>query len=923
MVDSPVRSRRERAAELTERASANGGLFLLVDGASGMGKTHLLHDIARRATDARRVHYVAADAFEQSIPYAFIERILSAGVTEDSAISPGAETIEVARRLIDALVHIPRGEIRTLLLDDAQWIDQESARVLRFAIPRVVRRGVFLALAMRDVEEEGPLGAALRDYARAGRTHEHVTLEPLSAEDIRVLALDRFGTGISSRTAARLRDATGGSFLGLDHLFTGVTPSEIKSLHLTWNLPIRGASLPESPFLSGYATLSEAGRLAVEIASLAEQEIPRRALTRVAEELGEQVDIDEAWHAGVLAESGFGATVAVTHSLVASSVRDALSADRTRLIHRALADVTEGYPSITYALRGAEGWDDRLERRVDDYVAEAMEQGHLDATYEILRASIALATGATRERLVTDLALLNLRNKTGFAVLDLFDDIAALPENPVRDCLLIVLLVYRFEQEAAQARLRDLLMRPAENADTATIQAFLAFMSLILVMRSPDQAIPDELVGLCRQLWANAPDDPSQLADQRLGWMVGPRAYEAILDGYGIVALHLEYRIAEVAEVLPALVERALALPESDLAIDALVPLAGAAVAVGDVRLAQKLASTGVGMLSRVTIPPWAAGTIRLIRAHTLVLLGRLREAAEDVEQARELSYDVLDVETRMTFAALQAWIDAITGAAGAAAPLEESRRLGELGWEVYASDIVVIAECELARAAGEPRGVLAATAEERTKGLRNTQRGFLTQRAHALIDLDRLPEAEDLIDRLAAGRGTLWQETSGTLSWLRARLHRAGGDVERADAEYRAAAAESESLSPLVAALTAADHGAFLHEQGSDTEAEQKLRLAIGRLELIGADAYLPMVQDRLSAITDRDRREREKLVRSLTPREHEVARRLAAGLTNAQIAEALFVSQATARFHVSNVLRKLGITRRGEVATAIGEAR
>ncbi|MGO1849679.1 LuxR C-terminal-related transcriptional regulator [Microbacterium sp.] len=921
MTDSPARIRRERAAEMAARAVEHSGMLLLVSGAPGMGKTHLLRDLGARLSESKRVHYVAADEFEQTIPYAFAERLLSSGITEDSTIAASAQTLEVARRLIDGLVGAPRGEVRTLLIDDAQWIDHDSAKVLRFVIPRVARRGVFLTVATRSIGERETLGGYLQEYAGASTVHQHVRLEPLTADDIRALALERFGAGISQRTARMLREASGGSFLGIEALFTGVTQSEIRDLHLTWNLPIRRASLPESPFLAGFATLSPAGRLAVEVASVASHEISPRVLTLVGEELGEPIDADEAIAAGALTESGFGTTVATAHALVASAVRDVMSAERARRVNRALAEVTDGYASITHALRGSNEWSPDLERRVDEYVRSTLAQGHLDATYEILRASIAIATGAARERLITDLGLLNLRHKTGFAVLDLFDDIAALPPSAVRDCLVIVLLMYRFEQEAAQAKLQELLMRPAEDPETATVQAFLGFIAMIMVMRSPDPAIPTELAALCRGLWANAPEDPSALSDQRLAWMVGPRAYEAVMDGYGIVALHLDYRNSEVEQVLPTLVERAFALPDTDLKIDALVPLAGAAVAIGDVRLAHTIAETGVGILEKVTTPPWASGSIRFMRAHTLMLLGRVPEAATITDLARELSYDFIDVETRMTFAALHAWIQVVMGRDGGAAPLEEARRLGELGWEVYASDIVTVVECEAARAAGDAHGVLSATSEDRVSRYRNTQRGFLTYRAHALIDLGRTDEAAELVDRLAEQRGTTWQETTGTLAWLQARLAEARSDADVADRLYREAAEQSEELSPLVLALTLADLGEFRHAQGDHAAAEDALRRAVGLLEAIEAHAYLPSASDRLMRVTDRDRRERERLIEALTAREREVARHLIEGSSNAQIAETLFISQATARFHVSNVLRKLGLARRAEVASVLSD--
>lgn len=52
------------------------------------------------------------------------------------------------------------------------------------------------------------------------------------------------------------------------------------------------------------------------------------------------------------------------------------------------------------------------------------------------------------------------------------------------------------------------------------------------------------------------------------------------------------------------------------------------------------------------------------------------------------------------------------------------------------------------------------------------------------------------------------------------------------------------------------------------------------------------------------------------LTEREREVLALVARGYTNKQIAETLFVSEKTARNHVSHILEKLGLSRRSEAA-------
>ena len=58
------------------------------------------------------------------------------------------------------------------------------------------------------------------------------------------------------------------------------------------------------------------------------------------------------------------------------------------------------------------------------------------------------------------------------------------------------------------------------------------------------------------------------------------------------------------------------------------------------------------------------------------------------------------------------------------------------------------------------------------------------------------------------------------------------------------------------------------------------------------------------------------------LTERETEILALLAAGLTNRQIGERLFISPKTAGVHVSNILGKLGASNRGEAAALAHKA-
>jgi DNA-binding NarL/FixJ family response regulator len=82
---------------------------------------------------------------------------------------------------------------------------------------------------------------------------------------------------------------------------------------------------------------------------------------------------------------------------------------------------------------------------------------------------------------------------------------------------------------------------------------------------------------------------------------------------------------------------------------------------------------------------------------------------------------------------------------------------------------------------------------------------------------------------------------------------------------------------------------------------------------------AAAPQLTRRLGEIVGEDRSDR---ARALSPREREVLALVAQGLNNREIAEQLAIAPATARNHVSNLLAKLGMSRRSEAAATAAAA-
>jgi len=116
---------------------------------------------------------------------------------------------------------------------------------------------------------------------------------------------------------------------------------------------------------------------------------------------------------------------------------------------------------------------------------------------------------------------------------------------------------------------------------------------------------------------------------------------------------------------------------------------------------------------------------------------------------------------------------------------------------------------------------------------------------------------------------------------------------------------ANDESLFP---ALQAGARG-YLTKDASAEEIEQAIRaVAAGRTHLD------PAIQQRLVAAVVDTSTPAAPLPDDLTPREVEVLRLIAAGMSNTEIAAALVVSGATVKTHVNHILSKTGARDRAQ---------
>jgi DNA-binding CsgD family transcriptional regulator len=143
-------------------------------------------------------------------------------------------------------------------------------------------------------------------------------------------------------------------------------------------------------------------------------------------------------------------------------------------------------------------------------------------------------------------------------------------------------------------------------------------------------------------------------------------------------------------------------------------------------------------------------------------------------------------------------------------------------------------------------------------------------------------------------------------------------------EGEFDAALAAHElDPRPFERARTLLCYGERLRRAKRRLEARERLREALGAFVVLGATAWANRAEAELAATGERPRR-RSTLTRDeLTPQELTVARLVAEGLTNREVAAQLFLSTNTIETHLRHVFQKLGLRSRTELAAKFTDFR
>jgi len=114
-------------------------------------------------------------------------------------------------------------------------------------------------------------------------------------------------------------------------------------------------------------------------------------------------------------------------------------------------------------------------------------------------------------------------------------------------------------------------------------------------------------------------------------------------------------------------------------------------------------------------------------------------------------------------------------------------------------------------------------------------------------------------------------------------------------------------------------EYGAALRRAGRRREAREPLREALELADRCGALRTARRAREELLATGARPRRAARSGADSLTPSERRVCRLATEGLSNREIAQALFVTVRTVEGHLTQAYMKLDIASREQLAAAL----
>jgi DNA-binding CsgD family transcriptional regulator len=944
---------------LVPRVEGEGGRVALVGGEPGSGKSRLVREFAQEvAEEGVLVLYGACDA-DVRVPYRpFVEALdhlvrdldvdllrsdLGATGGELTRLlpdlparvgdlpgpveaDPDTERLRLHRSVADLLANASRRQPLLLVLEDGHWADAPSLQLLRHLARGAAGSRVLVVATFRDTEADVPsqLAEALADLRRLEDV-VRLRLDGLTGSDVEEFVRRAIGgdAPVSAELSGGLRELTeGNAFLLCELWRTLVETGGLVRTDgvVTLDRPLEDIATPDSVrevVSQRLARLGPVTRDLLELAAVAGPEFDLELLRRAAADRAGWVEaLEPAVRSGLIEEvpsTTLGYRFA--HELVRRALYDRLSALRRAELHLQIGEALEATQQgvsgraadLAHHFEAAApvgGRDRAVEYNL--LAAEAASAGlaHDEAAAR-LRAALRVGIRDDRRRGETLLALGTALFRAGASL----DSIQAFREaaqiaRASGDGELLARAAIGLENACWRPGIHDQGARETLEEASAAFQAEDSRLRVRL------------LGGLARALEFQG--------EHRRAAVVRDSAIEMarrLDDGRGLATVLMQSYWGQETATLPVVLEmlteaRDLAGTYGDIEIqaEAMEWRIAALMALGEISAARTELAVTLEMAERMQ-QPFILHVAEHYRSALALLGGNLDEADAAAERSREWGQLLTGRDASGVYGIQMFGVRREQGRLAELAPVVRvlaspereggswrpglAALLAELGMEAE-----VKRELEQIRRVGLDRFREALWIASLT---------YLTDAASAVED----EQVAELVYReltpfagtnVMIGHGvSCYGSADRYLGMLAAVL----GERAQAELHFEAALTLDRAMGARTwLAHTAYEYGRMLADAGKAERSAVLLAEAQSLAEEVGMPTLLARIRalggSRTAALPD-----------ALSPREVDVLRLVARGLSNREIGAELFISEHTAANHVRSILRKTSSSNRTE-ATA-----
>jgi DNA-binding CsgD family transcriptional regulator len=937
-------SEQQQLDRLIDDASSGRGRMALVEGPPGIGKTRLLEVARIRARERGMIALSArASELDRDFPFGVVRQLFepllesadaarraellrgaAGGVVpllgrgppqRDAAVTGGDPSVVQFHSLYWLTANLVEEMPLALVIDDIHWADASSLRFLKFLLPRLDELPVLVALAARPAEPG--VDRQLIDTLATDALALVLRPAPLSDRAVAALVATELGDTPDQRFGDACHHATGGNPFLLRELLRelvaeGVAPSAA-AVPLVREL---------APPTVARAVLLRLARLGDDASALARcvAVLGDGAPLRRASALAGLPDERAAEAAAALAEAGILAAarpLAFGHPILRSAIYADIDLGERARVHRHAASLlaaegAEADALAVHLLATEPAGDPYVAATLREAARRALARGAAPTAVTCLRRALSeVLPLAERGGLILELASAELHAGEPAAAADHFRDGVRITSDPR------VRAAYAWEQAVALQALgrhdEAYALRERAVDDVAVVdrESALSLEASLIASACLDRSRLAWALERLERYRGRLSD--ATAAERRL------LATQAYVDAfYG----------DEPAEALADAAERALT---SGKLVDDASGFATTAFffAIEVLWLADRVEPARRALDGAVDEArrSGSAGGFACMSGWRCLLLARegaLADAEGDARSCAELSLP------QGWFALAPPMLGYVLDVLIDCGELDDAERLlGRSGMaacaadEDIAFDPMVHARARLRAARGDLAGGRADLARlARRRARWNTDLtlvpAVLAAPELAADDPDEARARAEQMLREAHAWGT--PRAIGMALRAVGLLERGARGLELLD---EAAAVLEPSPARLEYARALADLGAALRRANRRVAARGPLRRALDVADACGARPLAEQARRELRAAGARPRRQRISGVQALTASERRIAAMAADGLSNPEIAQALFVTKKTVEAHLGSAYRKLDIHSRTQLAAALLDER